>query len=246
MIEHKTFPNAPITEALLDVRARLPVQTTLADLAAFQDHIRDRFPETKERKFFRADFKLGPEPSALVSASGSDGYFFECSKEKKIVQARLDGFTFNKLKPYENWESFRSEARELWTLYFKIANPTKVTRIALRYINRIEVPLPMKNFKEYFLTSPEVAPELPQGVAHFFMRLVIPNDDIGAVAVITQTMEEPTADGKLPLILDIDVWQKTEYEGENAKMWDEFEKLRIFKNDVFFNTTTDKAKELFE
>jgi uncharacterized protein (TIGR04255 family) len=246
LIEHTTFPNAPIMEALLDIRVRLPEQTTLTDLAAFQVHVKTRFPEKKERKFVRGDFKLEPEPSALVSASGSDGYFFECSKEKKIVQARLDGFTFNKLKPYENWESFRSEGRELWALYFKMANPTKVTRIALRYINRIEVPLPMKDFKEYILTSPEVAPELPQGVAHFFMRLVIPNDDIGAVAVITQTMEEPTTDDKLPLILDIDVWQKTEYEGENGKMWDEFEKLRKFKNDVFFGMTTDKAKELFK
>ncbi len=246
MPDYTVFPNAPITEALLDIRVKLPEKRALADLKVFQDHIKDRFPGRKERKFLMSALHLAPEPSARVSASGSDGYLFESPKEKKIVQARLDGFTFNKLKPYENWESFCSEARELWALYFKIANPTKVTRIALRYINRIEVPLPMKDFKEYILTSPEVAPELPQGVAHFFMRLVIPNDDIGAVAVITQTMEEPTADGKLPLILDIDVWQKTEYEGENPKMWDEFEKLRIFKNDVFFNTTTDKAKELFE
>jgi len=244
--DYTVFPNAPITEALLDIRVKLPEKRALADLKVFQDYIKDRFPARKERKFLMSALHLAPEPSVRVSASGSDGYFFECSKERKIVQARLDGFTFNKLKPYENWESFRSEGRELWALYFKMANPTKVTRIALRYINRIEVPLPMKDFKEYILTSPEVAPELPQGLAHFFMRLVIPNDDIGAVAVITQTMEEPTTDDKLPLILDIDVWQKTEYEGENGKMWDEFEKLRKFKNDVFFGMTTDKAKELFK
>jgi len=28
-------------------------------------------------------------------------------------------------------------------------------------------------------------------------------------------------------------------------MWKEFEKLRKFKNDIFFNSITEKTKELF-
>jgi len=28
-------------------------------------------------------------------------------------------------------------------------------------------------------------------------------------------------------------------------MWEDFEKLRDFKNDIFFNSVTEKAKELF-
>ncbi|MCK4728569.1 MAG: TIGR04255 family protein [Desulfobacterales bacterium] len=246
MPDYTVFPNAPITEALLDIRVKLPEKRALADLKVFQDYIKDRFPARKERKFLMSALHLAPEPSVRVSASGSDGYLFESPKEKKIVQARLDGFTFNKLKPYENWESLRSEARELWDKYFSIANPIKVTRIALRYINRIEVPLPIKDFGEYILTNPEVAPDLPQALSGFFMRLVMPNHDIGATAVVTQTMEAPTPDQKLPLILDIDVFRETAYEANNPEMWDEFEKLRIFKNDIFFKSTSEKAKELFK
>jgi uncharacterized protein (TIGR04255 family) len=77
------------------------------------------------------------------------------------------------------------------------------------------------------------------------MRLVVPNDSIGAVAIIMQTMEKPTSENRLPLVLDIDVYRKEKYESNSDKMWDEFEKLRVFKNDVFFKTTTDRAKELF-
>ena len=68
-------------------------------------------------------------------------------------------------------------------------SPKKVIRLGLRYINRIEIPLPMRDFKDYILTVPEIAPGVPQGLERFFMRLVIPSDEAQAVAVVTQSME---------------------------------------------------------
>jgi uncharacterized protein (TIGR04255 family) len=138
----------------LDIRAELPEGVSLSDLAQIQDYIGSRFAEKKEHGTVKGTFQLGPEPKASISSRGSDGYLFKCSKEGKIVQARLDGFTFNKLKAYESWQSFRSEGSELWNLYCKIAKPDFVKRIAFRYINRIEAPLPMGDFKEYLLTTP--------------------------------------------------------------------------------------------
>lgn len=246
MSEHIVFPNSPITEAIIDIRVELPEDITLAKLGTFHDYVMERFPEKQERISFTAGFKIsqdGPEP---LSTSGMpDGYLFSSPSGKKIVQARLDGFTFNKLKPYENWELFNSEAHDLWNIYLELANPVKITRIALRYINRIEIPLPMKDFKEYILTVPEIAPELPQGLSNFFMRLEIPNPAIETTAIITQTMETLTDDQRLPFIFDIDVFQSKAYSGNKTEMWEEFEKLRLFKNEIFFNSVTGKTKELF-
>jgi len=243
---YTVFPHAPITEALLDIRAELPERVTLQDLETFHVNLKDRFPDKQQRMSYRADFKLSPEGSSVdAPPSKPDGFLFHSPIEKKIVQARLDGFTFNKLKPYESWEVFRLEARQLWNEYFKIAHPVKVTRIALRYINRIEIPLPFKTFKEYVLTTPDIAPALPQGLAQFFMQLVIPNQDTEATAVINQTMETPT-DQRLPLIFDIDVFREVVYVDNKEEMWAEIEKLRKFKNDIFFNSITEKTMELFK
>jgi len=126
-----------------------------------------------------------------------------------------------------------------------ITNPVRITRIALRYINRIEIPLPMNDFKEYVLTTPEIAPKLPQALNHFFMQLEIPNPELPAIALITQTMGKPTGNQRLPLILDIDVFNEIDFINSDEEMWKEFEKLRKFKNDVFFNSITEKTKELF-
>jgi uncharacterized protein (TIGR04255 family) len=246
MTEYPIFPNAPITEALLDIRVQLPSEVDLKKLETFHDAVKEKFPQKQERISMQAGFQFSPEgPTALPASSKPDGYLFRSTIENKVVQARVDGFTFNKLKPYENWELFSNEARNLWKIYVDVANPIKIKRIALRYINRIEIPLPMNEFKEYILTVPEIAPNIPQALTQFFMNLVIPNPEIEATAIINQTMENPTPTQRLPYIFDIEVWKETFYEGDKKEMWDQFEKLRKFKNDIFLNSVTNKAKELF-
>jgi uncharacterized protein (TIGR04255 family) len=164
---------------------------------------------------------------------------------KDIVQARLDGFTANRVQPYKDWETFRNIGKKLWKHYVSIAAPTAVTRIALRYINRLELPMPFKDFKEYILTTPEIAPSLPQGLQNFFMRLEIPHEEYQAVAAVTETMEAPT-DEVLPLTFDIDVSREARFNPDSEEIWQAFELLRNFKNEIFFNSLTDKAKELFK
>jgi len=245
---YPVFQNAPITEALLDIRVQSPEDITLQTLETFNDSIKERFSDKQLKVSYHAEIKFSPKggDSEISSPSGRpEGYLFRSASENKIVQARLDGFTFNKLKPYENWEKLRTEALNLWGLYLKLARPIKITRIALRYINRIEIPLPIKEFKDYILTLPDSPSDLPLEVNHFFMSINCVNDIIQAKAVINETIEAITADNKLPLIFDIDVYRTTNYEGNSEEIWEEFEKLRAFKNEIFFKSITKKTQELF-
>jgi uncharacterized protein (TIGR04255 family) len=114
-----------------------------------------------------------------------------------------------------------------------------------RYINRIEIPLPVKDFREYILTTPEIAPGLPQGLAGFFMRLLIPDEKSGFNAILTETME-PLQQNLLPFILDIDVFREAAFEIHATEMWDTLERLRDFKNEIFFKSLTQRAQELFK
>lgn len=247
MTEYTVFPNAPITEALLDIRVELPADVDIKKLECFHDLVKDRYPDKKTKGMVAVQVQVSPDgtPQSLPALGGPQGFLFRSPSEHKIVQVRLDGFTFNKLKPYEEWKKFRDEAAQMWKMYREMFNPSKITRIALRYINRIEVPLPFGDFKEYILTNPQIAPKLPQSLAHFYMQLVMPNPDIQATAVISQTMENVTDNNLLPLVLDIDVFKEAIYTDEKT-MWDDIDKLRNFKNDIFFDSVTDKAKELFK
>ena len=248
MPEPLRLRNAPITEALLDIRVKLPPDISLKWLERFQDSMRERYPAKRVRTSGQISVKMGKggEPPVVQQSGGPDGYLFTSQDGKQIVQARLDGFTFNRLKPYESWQALRDEARELWRGYVRTASPEAVTRIALRYINRIEIPLPMRDFKDYILTTPEIAPQLPQGLNSFLMRLVIQEPKMQAYAIVTQTMEPiDSTSSKLPLIFDIDVFRNESFEIDSSAMWSAFEILREFKNTIFFNSITDRAKELF-
>lgn len=240
------FPNPPIVEAILDIYVKLPDEVGINNLEVFHESVKEDFPQKQKRIAHALNFNISPEGVESSSSSGGmDGYLFRSVTQNKIVQARRDGFSFNKLKPYENWKAFRTEARKLWNLYFKIAKPLEITRIALRYINRIEIPLPINDFKDYILTNPELAPKLPQELESFFMQLVIPKSDIFAKAVIIQTMENPI-NNNLPLIFDINVFKEVNFKANKSEIWEEFEKLHVFKNDIFFDSLTKKAKELFK
>ncbi len=246
MSDWERFPNAPIVEALLDIRAKLPDDVTLEKLAEFQEPIKEKYPERRERHPWQTgiQFKPGASPSMIDQSGGPDGYLFVTADGRQIVQVRKDGFTFSWLKPYDRWDSLRDEARVHWESFLRSFGPEDVSRIAIRYINRIEIPLPMKDFKEYILTVPEIAPGIPDKLRGFFLRLVIPHDDLDCVAIVTETIEPPR-ENALPLIFDVDIYREQAFDPDDEEMWTAFGHLQEFKNEVFFKSITEKTKELF-
>lgn len=242
------FKNPPITEAVLDIRVNLPKEVDVHQLEKFQEEIEKEFPTKKVNTKWETSFQLKVRETPQVSSkSDQNGYIFISSDNKKIVQARMDGFTFNKLKQYDNWESFSKEAKKFWERYIKIAKPIGISRVALRYINLIELPRPAGDLKEYFLTGPEIAPGIPQGLAEFFMRIVIPDVKTQNTAIIIETVDvSKLTESIFPLIFDIDVFRLVNITAEDSDLWKIFESLREYKNQIFMNSFTNKTKELFK
>jgi uncharacterized protein (TIGR04255 family) len=243
-VEYEVFKNAPITEAVLELLVLPAEETKMEILVPFHEPIKERFPKIEQAKEVRGGFKVGIGSESFFEEKPI-GYLFRSHQENKVIQARINGFAFSKLKPYENWDSFRSEASDLWKSYAEMTRPQKILRISMRYINRIEIPLPMRDFEEYILTHLQIAPDLPQAISQFFIRFEIPNSEIPATAAIIQTIENVTDKNRLPLIFDIDVIKENEYPLHSPEVWTDFEKLHNFKNEIFFSSITEKTKELF-
>ena len=248
MYKHEIFRNAPIREALVDIQVTLPEGTGMVSLEKFADAVSKRFPKKEDRYVYGGQIRLeqGTQPKLLEQSAEHVGYQFRSAQNDKVVQGRTNGFTFSKLKPYDKWENLRDEAQKLWILYCNAMKPESVVRLGMRYINRIEMPLPMEGFKQYIITGPEIAEGIPQGVSEHFMRLVIPDDQTGSVAIITSTIEsvDPNA-SVLPYIFDIDVFKRVALAPDSGEIWKNFEQLRQYRNLIFFNSITDEARELF-
>ncbi len=246
----ETFPNAPIREALIDIHVTLPTEATLEVLAEYHRPLVERFPQRRERAVWMGEFRMdsSANPPAENPSKRIDGYLHVSDSDGKIVQTRQDGFTFNKLRPYSDWGTFNREARELWERYLVLAKPLYVTRLGLRYINRIEVPLPFDDFREFCPLFPDLPDGVPQSLNEFFMRFVAPLPDApNAISAITTTFEIPASgETKLPLILDIEISECFEsFAPETDKIWNKLELFRQAKNKIFFASVTEAAKKLF-
>lgn len=245
MAKQTHLEKAPITEALIDIRIKIREDLTVKQIESIYNSISDQYPDKKARRKWEGkfEFKKG-EPPVSSGAETIDGYIFTSNDKKQIFQARLDGFTFSRLKPYETWEQLRDEAHRLWHIYKEVTSP-EITRVALRYINKMEIPRSSMDFSEYLIAAPIVPEGLPQGVSSFLTRVVIHEPTIDAAAIITQALEQVVNPNLIPIILDIDVF-KQKSEGISEKdTWDTLEKLRHFKNKIFFESITETTKEIF-
>lgn len=243
MSNRRHYAKPPITEAVLDIRVELPGDVTLSTLAEIHPEREEDYPHRRPQSVLTSEISVGTEVE--TSASQTEvGFIFESSSRRQFFQVRLNGFTFNRLAPYDRWESFRDEARQLWDIYRSLARPVSITRIALRYINRLELPGPVVDFTQYLRTYPEVSSDLPQGLTSYFMQLHIPQQDIGAMLVLNQAFLPERHTQVIPVILDNDLFVEVKLAPDDPQLWDLFEQLRIRKNEVFEACITDDTRRL--
>jgi uncharacterized protein (TIGR04255 family) len=242
----EVFPKAPITEAVIDIRVEPLESVSLASLEKLHDLIKPEYPDKKSRRRFEARIEFKEEQQPLgTSKFQQDGYYFTSADGKRTVQYRLDGFTFNRLRPYLHWEDLRNEAKRTWDIYKAHTNPLLVKRLAVRYINSIEIPSKSFDYDDYFTAVPRIPEGLPQVLQHFFTRTVIPFPEQAATAILIHTPSEKQDPVNTAIILDIDVSVEKSLPAADGKIWEIFEELREIKNEIFFKCITEKTKELF-
>ncbi len=242
MSENPHYSRAPITEALIDIRVNTGGKATLDDLAKVHASIDAEYPTRRNQVVVEGQMTAGAQVTAAARQTHI-GYTCLNSDERQIVQVRLDGFTFSRLAPYDRWETFREEARRLWDIYRTAVKLTGIIRLAVRYINRLDLPAPTE-LGDYLRTYPEIAPDLPQLLGGYFMQVNLPLPDLPGTLLITQAISPPPAPELSSVILDIDIFRDTGLPQNEDEVWAFFELLRQRKNQVFHACITDRTKEL--
>ena len=240
MAKKKEYPklkNTPITEALIDIHVKSSASMDAKKIFSIYESIKRQYPEKEELIKSKIKVPIRSEEPIQQTKYNIGGYRYKTLDGKQIVQTRLDGFTFNRLRPYISWKEFRKESHRLWQIYKHVTSPELITRVALRYINKLNIPL-TGTLEDYLTAPPTVPKELPQSFSGFLMRVIIPEPSISAHAIITQALEHPLND-VAPIILDVEVI-------EEKDIWETIERLRDFKNKIFFNSITEKLKEKFK
>jgi uncharacterized protein (TIGR04255 family) len=234
----------PLREALIDIRLQAELPATFVD--TLRTLTLSGFSSVGEIKVggFRFEVATGKPSQALVTSEQLRGIRFQSADGSQVLQYRCDGITFSVLKNYTSWEPFRDTVRELWFQFLRISGAVIVNRLAVRYINAIEVPMGA-DFDDYLTAGPRIPQSLPQLYSAFLQRVVVPLAEVGGHAIITQALEQPT-ESSVPTVIDIDVVSSCSLAGDAPEIWERFSNLRDIKNRIFFTSVTTKTLEAYQ
>ena len=244
MAKQQHLSKAPIEEALIDIRVTLPKQTReLEHLAALQEKFRDQYPDKKTITVYqyRVDFE---HPETEEKTSKQLGFRYTSADNTQVIQASLNGFTFSRLPPYQDWTQIREEAQRVWNIYSDHVQPENITRVATRYINKFKFPpnTPVE-LDDYLHYVPVVPMALPQMLNGYFSRIVVPYETAQCTAIITQQLQ--LGPSERSVILDIDVFREKIFVDE-GEAWRAIATLREVKNLIFFDSITENTVTLYK
>lgn len=166
------YQKPPLVEALCEVRFASTQERSWdwAIPGMLYERIRDRFPIRREHHAINIP---GATPVLLGAAVPSiERLQFVSGDENTVVQVGPDLLAVNSLRPHLGWAELRDTLLDILSTYRDIASPSGIATTAVRYINRVEIPLLTESgftLERYF----NVLPGLPAGVPRMVTTFVI-------------------------------------------------------------------------
>lgn len=186
----------------------------------------------------------GPEQPTLALQQQLMRIQFPTEDGTRIVSIGKNNLTISVLRPYEGWQAFKPRIENALKAYRKITSPEAVTRIGLRYINRIVVPglnQDPSKFFNYNLSDDDV---LKMKIVSFLKRFEYATEN-GEKLLITHALIEPSGPERTDFILDIDtIWDRTPIAFEQVV--EITENLHSVEGSAFEAIITDEARKLFD
>jgi uncharacterized protein (TIGR04255 family) len=242
-VEH--LRHAPITEAVLDVRVRAHSEINTSSFDALVTTLKGEYPLAQQRRRFFTSIELGPSQNRAAESRelGPDGYLLRSSDGLDAVQLQIDGFTLNRLKPYQTWSVWFPRFKKLWALYLDAANPSSVVRVGVRCINHFPVEQGMR-LERYLAEPPRLPSELGSSLNGFLLRLEAAQENAPEQKLDMVVGLQVGPDGRsTQLLLDIEAFSVGDF--EPSEVVELIDALHDLRDQAFFASVTEEALNQF-
>jgi uncharacterized protein (TIGR04255 family) len=232
----EVFPNAPVVEAILWLE--FPPLDNLEDtLPLLAKDLGEGFLPPEERAV------RVPATRKLRSVNASRaGYVFESRDREHLLRVERTSFSYHRLRPYRDWSDLASGARRAWAIFVRRYEPEVVSSMGLRYLNHFKLP-PHEDLARYLVLLPNVPRNIDTGCEEYLLRLVLQDNSVPAVAEVTQLSNSRDRQG---VTFDIEVSSESrEYPPGEDSLWGQIDRLREYKNKLFFSSITEECRKLF-
>lgn len=235
----QVYNRPPIVEAVFELR----FASALAEKR--REKLRDRLvggydaSTIEEQGEVKIDF---PSQSATFERRGAIFKLMSFDLVEECIM-KVDSIAWIRRAPYLGWQSFRSRfAPEMRVLFKLIDNPI-VSRLGLRYVNRIDVRI-VNNVAAYedFLNFRIEHGEFLEPIAGFHWQLVKEFPEIGLKASVQSASLMQEIIGYGAFSFDIDVYSDAKIHGNLDEIFSKVNQMRDLKNKIFEAGITDKAR----
>lgn len=238
----QTLSKPPIKEAILEVLLSFPEDFDSNFLSDYGKIIENEFPFVEPITKISGSF--GSEKKSIVTEEKIGNIYFTKDRNTSL-QVRLDGFSFSVInQTYSSWEKFSPEAFRQFFDFISYSQPSKYSRISLRFINEIKIPSG-ESLEKYLKFLPALG-NLKLPFQNIISRIELFNEEINSIAILSEVISPPF-EPTINIFFDIDVITKIEsLTFDKIKLSNEFEQLRQFKNNIFSSSLTELALEMYK
>lgn len=237
----ESFRNPPIKEAIFSVKFKEELPDGLLEEFCATEFILENYP-TSKKSIVRQPHPVAQNQQETSIKDLQDGYLLDSDpKGEKLIQARKTHLSFHKLRTYIEWKSLIDEFKDICLELGKVSKTDiNLEEISVRYINQISYE---GDVREYFRLLPTEIEGLPSQFGNFFMQVAFPFEDLNGI--ITEAITHPNNSPRPVFIIDLKVIHSTTLSIKDPAIWDVFDRMREYKNRLFFSTITESIKPLF-
>lgn len=238
-----SYRKPPIEQAVLEIRWQDSVKNDLLEKAVKK--LSKDYPV--DHNEIKIEFSVQGETAKI--GQNIEGHRLHSKDGLGVVLVRPKSLTVCRFAPYYGWDAFQTEAKFTWDKIRKVIKHQKLMRLGVRYINRIDIPIPEDDtagiieegdFLNVGVLSPEDTPVMKGYLVQFVIELQDSiNANIRSGLVVSPLIKH------VSLNLDIDVFNDRNVPQDERGMWLMFGELRNKKNALFEKYITDKSRKLF-
>lgn len=126
-------------------------------------------------------------------------------------------FALNTLQPYLGWQTMEGDLRATWQQLQEVLGITQVTHIAVRYINRVPLTLPLEEASGWLVAGPYLTPAVVEAFPPFQSRVQMGTGS-GNVTTLSISHQNMTGEPDPTMIVDLERTLSGDFSAETAEV----------------------------
>jgi uncharacterized protein (TIGR04255 family) len=247
-VSEQPYKQPPITEAVIEIRFAAPLGADR--IAAISGDFQSLYPFEQRIADVHVQLNLPSAPQAGTTTETIEtlGHKRSSLDQTEILVLRPQNFVVSQLAPYPGWQTFFERFRRDWILWKSLISYRKISRIGVRYINRIDIPSisgQIINYEQYINIYPHL-PTLIPNVQGYGVQVIVDMPDISCRMTLNSLTAPSPLLGHGGFIIDQDIYNEQTPPQNDDDIYTFLNVVRVKKNDVFEACITSRARELFK